>query len=575
MSAGEEPSSSPAGSSAAVALPAAADSTSERTARAQQPIEYRRYRAPRVHGQVLADPPLADVPRLAAQNRERLAEPSQQLWGVPADAWRQEARRELLELASTYTRAYRDWHIPDVPAVGTRYLVLTGHQPRLYHPGVWFKNFALDRIGKSLSAVAINLIVDNDLVGPAAIRVPTGSVTEPRLESVPYDRSAGDMPFEERTICDPAMFAGFGQHAADCLRPLVSDPIVTSWWPVAVEESRAGANLGLVLARARHRLEGQWGTQTGEVPLSHVCDTVSFRRFLLRLWYDLPGLVAVHNAALDEYRRVHRIRSRSHPVPALESDGDWWEAPCWIWTRTDPKRRRLFVRSTASGCEITDRHALRRGLPAGALGDGAALERLAELAREGIRIRPRALLTTLYARLLLGDLFIHGIGGGKYDQLTDALVRRYFGWEPPNFLVLSATAELPIERPRVDATELAQFATQLRDLRFNPDRHVAVSPETRPWIEAKRAALAMQPPPASLRQRHTAIERANAALQQAVTPLRERLQAQRDQLATRTRHDRLLASREFAFCLFPATTLQALLLDKWENDYKLNADPAG
>ena len=49
-----------------------------------------------------------------------------------------------------------------------------------------------------------------------------------------------------------------------------------------------------------------------------------------------------------------------------------------------------------------------------------------DLGKQGFKIRSRALTNTLYARLFLGDLFIHGIGGGKYDEVTDAIIRRYY-----------------------------------------------------------------------------------------------------------------------------------------------------
>ena len=61
-----------------------------------------------------------------------------------------------------------------------------------------------------------------------------------------------------------------------------------------------------------------------------------------------------------------------------------------------------------------------------------------------MKVRSRALTNTLFARLFLSDLFIHGIGGGKYDELTDDLIRRFYGIEPPEFLILSATRLLPL-----------------------------------------------------------------------------------------------------------------------------------
>ena len=54
------------------------------------------------------------------------------------------------------------------------------------------------------------------------------------------------------------------------------------------------------------------------------------------------------------------------------------------------------------------------------------------------------MITTLFARLFLGDLFMHGIGGAKYDQVTDSLVERFFGVKPPGFMTLTATLRLPV-----------------------------------------------------------------------------------------------------------------------------------
>ena len=45
----------------------------------------------------------------------------------------------------------------------------------------------------------------------------------------------------------------------------------------------------------------------------------------------------------------------------------------------------------------------------------------------------------MFSRFLLGDLFIHGIGGAKYDELGDEISRRFFGIEPPGFLTVSMT----------------------------------------------------------------------------------------------------------------------------------------
>jgi hypothetical protein len=61
-----------------------------------------------------------------------------------------------------------------------------------------------------------------------------------------------------------------------------------------------------------------------------------------------------------------------------------------------------------------------------------------------IRLRPRAIVTTLVSRLLVADVFVHGIGGAAYDTITDDVVRRLIGSDPPRHAVVSGTLRLPL-----------------------------------------------------------------------------------------------------------------------------------
>jgi len=57
------------------------------------------------------------------------------------------------------------------------------------------------------------------------------------------------------------------------------------------------------------------------------------------------------------------------------------------------------------------------------------------LKEKKLKIRPKALLLTLFNRLFISDLFIHGLGGAKYDMVTDEIIIEFFKVEPPHFLV--------------------------------------------------------------------------------------------------------------------------------------------
>src|SRR5438128_2455586 len=95
-----------------------------------------RLRAPAENGAVLAVPALASVSDLLADNRRRLANPSLQLLGLSLQDLRQQAHQTTLAAARAYLRAAGE-PLPDGNADS---LVLAGHQPVLFHPGVWIKN---------------------------------------------------------------------------------------------------------------------------------------------------------------------------------------------------------------------------------------------------------------------------------------------------------------------------------------------------------------------------------------------------------------------------------------------------
>ncbi len=86
-----------------------------------------------------------------------------------------------------------------------------------------------------------------------------------------------------------------------------------------------------------------------------------------------------------------------------------------------------------------------------------------------MRVAPKALLLTMFTRLFLCDLFIHGVGGGGYDQVTDGIIRRYFGIEPPRFVVASLTMFLPLGAHVVTDAEVQAATERLNRFEHNPD----------------------------------------------------------------------------------------------------------
>ena len=522
-------------------------------------VNHKAARAPREHGQKFVDPPLTDAPSMIESNQRLAAGSNCDIHGLPLSQLAAAARKDLLTQARRFTSSYRD--VRDEAAEDAP-LILAGHQPQLFHAGVWIKNFALSSLARYVDGRSINLLIDNDILRNPAIRVPVGSGSHRHVSTIAFDRVGEPIPYEERGITDLRQFQTFGHRVEEAIQSVVDSPLIEDYWPLVQQATERSHNVGRCLAEARHRLEGQWGQDTWEVPLSVVCDSRPFAWFTAHLLANAPSLHEVYNSSLTEYREINRVRSRSHPVPDLAVDEPWLEVPFWLWTSETPHRRRVFVRSCGEGLELSDREDTRIRLPLTADRDAEpAVERLADLAKQGIRLRPRALTTTVYARLFLSDLFLHGIGGAKYDQLTDLIMNRFFGVQPPCFMTLSATLLLLKDRTRGMLEEIRETRQLLREFRYHPERHLAQSAETARLIEEKRAWIARDLPRGQRGERHAHIERVNLALQSQLADRSEQLSKELAETIARLRQHQPLASREFSFCLFSEATLRPLLLE--------------
>lgn len=533
------------------------------------PLAYRQLRAPTDDGGSLVVPGPDAWRDGVLENQRRIAGNDEQGWaGMSIGDLRRFAREQLLAEARRHTGQYRDI---DGDMASASPLLLTGHQPQLFHPGVWFKNFVLAALARQVAAPAVNLIIDNDTIRAAAIRVPrVANLGDAGASMIEFDRPGDEVPFEERAVLDMDRFRSFPHAIRSELANNLPDPLVDSLWPEACAALADTDRLGLCLSRARNVIESEAGISVLDVPLSAVCDGWPFRWFATGLLEDAERFREVHNSVLAEYRRTHRIRSRSHPVPELARDGAWCEAPFWLWTSDFPRRRRLFARRLPDMLELTDRTSWRLTLARPGDGDAKrAVEQLEEARRQGVKLRPRALLTTLFARLLLSDHFVHGIGGAKYDQLTDSLFERYLRLTPPSFVTATATLRLPvassISPSPSNQPESRRVIDRLRALRFHPEFFLSDSQlsevEVARLVAEKRHWLQVDSPRGSRLARHRALGALNESLHHLVRHLEPGLLADLAAARREERRRALLRSREFSYVLFPKNWLVPRLLE--------------
>ncbi|MCS6866639.1 MAG: hypothetical protein RMJ56_05400 [Gemmataceae bacterium] len=484
------------------------------------------YRAPAANRAVLSEPPWEILPELVAANQRRLNSGDVRMAGRTLREFRTAARREILELARHATDPSPSAACPS----DDRPLLITGHQPELAHPGVWVKNFALNGLARKLAGVPLHLIVDNDTLKHTTLRLPVfrpGDANSVRLESLPFDSFSGEVPYEDRAILNDELFRSFPARAAKLWANWGYEPLLNTCWS-------HGQRVGEVFTRLRRGCESRWGCRNWELPVSRLSQTEAFAQFAQHILADLPRFRSVYNAAIRAYRAANGIRSANHPAPELAED----EAPFWVRQANGSRQR-------------------------------------ATRASDVRTLRPRALTLTLFVRLCVGDFFIHGIGGGKYDEVTDAIIRDYFGIDPPAYQVLSATLHLPLPGFAATTTDLSRAIRRLRDLQWNPQRCLTVEqcaePNVRAILEQHAQLVAREPPwpdHTARREWFNALRQLKEKLRPWVADQWSAAQAQLTQLRNEVAANAILHRRDYAWVWYPEGLLREFLLS-----FQLGAGP--
>ena len=503
---------------------------------------YRSYRVPRDDGAWLCEPATSAFPPLLAANRRLLAADDTCRWlGIPLPV----LRRQLREFLGQHLNQ----------PLADRPLILSGHQPELFHPGVWFKNFLLSSLAARHQAVALNIQVDHDLSRHLRLHVPyrTGEGCLAR-KAVELGVRWSMLPWERSFIDGSVAWEEFGKDLQGCLGSLgIEGALFEAMLPALIAGTQAGRPVGEVIAGARHAIERKHGLEHEELPFSVLTTSEAWKLFVGELLSRIAEVQRSYRQILGDYRRMHRIKNPQRPIPDLVGDGPWWETPFWVYSPRDPRRRRLWVQLDARSVRLSDREQGVWQLPWPS-SPQAWLDAWQVLDQQQVAIRPRALTMTLFLRLAVGDWFIHGIGGGVYDQWTDRWIEALWGMPAPKYSVASASLYLPIQQQLPSQLTPAIAHQRLRDWQFTPDR-VVLDPRDKLGIgdllQQKRALLASIPAGSAKAVWHHRLNAINEGIRQAFPSLEAELREASRQ-ARQAEHEQLIChSREYSIAIFP------------------------
>ena len=502
---------------------------------------------------------------------------------------RKQARHQVALVASLYARSYlaadpslaadatlvADASIgPAIdPKIDDQMLwIVGGHQPEPFHPGVWYKNFLIDATCKELqtqgsNAIGLHVIIDHDLPKSLSIKIPRRpardsqhlvfSPCELPLQK-PGSKSTAPKPWHQHRIAPDRIDTFVRQIELSAESLGLPTPLARSYFQI-VDSLSPSCDAAIALSQARHRIEFQNGLRNIDIPMSRICQTQAWFDFVEHCLKHADALHETYNDALNDYRLREQITNPGQPVAALGKSGDWVELPFWLYQTSDAGRNRMWVRSHRTGWELASgarptEFAWTVQAPAQQGGLKSVIER--NPAQE-ICLRPRALMTTLFLRCFLADGFVHGIGGGIYDRLTDQIIRDFLGIDPPSYAIATATLHLPLPKQLRRSVEeldvqVAELTDQARSLRSSPESFLILEdPRAKSLAQEHAALLAAIPPKGSKKQWHRRMVELKARIRQAIEPIFQEHQARYQAVLRRANESHGLFSREYSMLLFP------------------------
>jgi len=497
---------------------------------------------------------------------------------------RENYRKEVIQRALKFSSKF-DLNIEEKICSAPQCIIQTGHQPVFFYPGIWIKNIFLNQLLKSPlldKSLGLNIILDNDICKDLNLSLPAlssnGNLIVEEISFLPSTFTP-NLPFEEHPCPSLEVITKFTRDVIRGLKPLELEnkDIINNFknFSRCLENSSRfcsqnykRANLGEFLGLARRLYEKEIEPAYLEISFSQICDSDEFLSFFLEIIKNIKSFSEIYNKKLNEYRKLFKIRNWARPSPNLMIKENLTEIPFWIWKDGDERRKIFILKEEGVNYLYSDSYGKIFLIEKDGLKSLFSLKTI--LKQRGLKIRPKALLLTLFNRLFISDLFIHGLGGAKYDLVTDEIIREFFKVEPPHFLVVSCTLYLNFKSsPGTSDSKISALKKKIRDLEFNPERYVnELSLTKKEEIQIGELAEKKTELIKKIRRVLTSVEKRkiseeikaiNNFVVEKVKPLKCELSKKLEDGEEKMKQSKAYAFREFPYCFFSAKELRNLL----------------
>lgn len=311
-------------------------------------------------------------------------------------------------------------------------VIMTGHQPILYYPGIFVKLILTSEIAKKFNGEAYYLVLDTDRENVLWKFI---------FYNKSYYRKDLILNNPKEILLNQYLEENKKKQLLEFLRewelqfyflfepnfiPEIKSKLKKIYKYINTSEKIKISELSVFLNSIFIK---ELNLKIQPIFLSNILNTTSYKYIYEFIKSNYKKFYKIYNTLLNDFRKENHIENLAIPFPNLKEN----ELPFW---KSDGYHRRTLLLEE-------DNNSL---------------------------ILPKAIIISLIIRGLLSDLMVHGIGGGFYDVVVERILNEFLGFPISPFITTTATV-FPSYKASIPFSfeDEKDILNQLRKWKFNPE----------------------------------------------------------------------------------------------------------